>query len=220
MLKRLRKARGWTQEQLAEAVGLAHSTIGHAERGRPASIGEEDIRKLAKVLGAEPDPLIAAAALEKQKPSVRKALDTTRSTPPGIEDVSFAYLPPKGVHGTIAALDTGGLDIRTDEGQGVLLSEQAHTFRVLDGALYPRAHAGDWVYCDTGTPDIGEFVILRLRDGTQLFREFRGEHRGKVTLLGHADDGADKILDVSKRDIRAMLVIVGIYPRDPEKKDS
>ena len=56
----LRRQRGWTQEQLAEQVGVCTSYIGHIERGT-RTLSLETFATLCSVLQAEPNDLLYAA---------------------------------------------------------------------------------------------------------------------------------------------------------------
>ncbi|WP_340388179.1 helix-turn-helix transcriptional regulator [Paenibacillus sp. FSL E2-0151] len=51
-IRELRKAKGWTQEQLAEAAGLHYSYIGGVERG-DRNISLETLEKIIKAIGTE-----------------------------------------------------------------------------------------------------------------------------------------------------------------------
>ena len=57
-VRRLRQARGWTQAQLADAIGLGWSedTTGQAEHGRRAWTADE-IAAVARALGVAPGRL-------------------------------------------------------------------------------------------------------------------------------------------------------------------
>ena len=56
-IKKLRRAKGWTQRELADAVGLAMDTISRYERGdrEPRA---SDIKKLSAALGVKEDELL------------------------------------------------------------------------------------------------------------------------------------------------------------------
>ena len=57
-IRRRRQALGWTQEQLAEAIGVSTSFIGHIERGsRKASI--DTLVELANALEVSADYLLS-----------------------------------------------------------------------------------------------------------------------------------------------------------------
>jgi transcriptional regulator with XRE-family HTH domain len=56
-LARLRKVRGWSQEQLALESGLARSYLGGVERGQ-RNIALLNICRLAETLGVPPSELL------------------------------------------------------------------------------------------------------------------------------------------------------------------
>lgn len=56
-LRRQRKAKGLSQEALADIAGLDRSFVGQVERGE-RSISLKNIVKLAKALGIEPAELL------------------------------------------------------------------------------------------------------------------------------------------------------------------
>ncbi len=51
-IKFFRKARGLTQQELAEAVGVTHDQISQIERGKSA-IGQKTFEKICQQLGIE-----------------------------------------------------------------------------------------------------------------------------------------------------------------------
>jgi len=55
-IRTLRLAKGWTQEDLANASGLHSTYIGGIERGE-RNVGLLNIYKIAKALGVEPSEL-------------------------------------------------------------------------------------------------------------------------------------------------------------------
>lgn len=57
-LRSLRQARGWSQERLAQAVGLDRSYVGGVERGE-RNVSLENISKFARGLGVKPSELLA-----------------------------------------------------------------------------------------------------------------------------------------------------------------
>lgn len=52
-LKELRTVRGWTQEQAAEACGIAYKYFQHVESGRRPNLRLETLEKLASGYGVE-----------------------------------------------------------------------------------------------------------------------------------------------------------------------
>lgn len=62
-VKRLRRERFWTQEQLAEEAGVAASTVVYIEMGPDAEKGTKEprfstLKKLANALGVDPRDLL------------------------------------------------------------------------------------------------------------------------------------------------------------------
>ena len=53
-----RSARGWTQERLAEAVGLHFTYVGSVERGE-RNVSLRNILRLAEALGVDPGSLVS-----------------------------------------------------------------------------------------------------------------------------------------------------------------
>jgi transcriptional regulator with XRE-family HTH domain len=74
VIKKLRIAKGWSQEQLGEASGLSLRTIQRLENGGNAAI--ESVRALAAALDVDPNDLIS---IEKdEKPVNMKPFDAVK----------------------------------------------------------------------------------------------------------------------------------------------
>lgn len=85
LILRLRTARGWTQEALAERSGLNQPTIADIERGRSKLPGPDIRRRLAVALGVRHvDLLIAAGQLT---PDEVAPLPGTHITDPLLADL-------------------------------------------------------------------------------------------------------------------------------------
>jgi transcriptional regulator with XRE-family HTH domain len=56
-VRAFREARGWSQEQLGEHIGLHRTAVGHVERGE-LNIGLNTIVKLARGLTIDPGELL------------------------------------------------------------------------------------------------------------------------------------------------------------------
>ena len=57
-LKRLRRGRGWTQQELSEASGVAQSTIAQIEKMRREEPRPGTLKKLAEALDVSPAELL------------------------------------------------------------------------------------------------------------------------------------------------------------------
>jgi transcriptional regulator with XRE-family HTH domain len=66
-LRTLREAKGLTQQQLAEAIGVRQATISDLETGKSRRIDLDLIEQLARVLGVKPGDLLERAAPEKSR---------------------------------------------------------------------------------------------------------------------------------------------------------
>ena len=57
-IKEIRKAKDWTQAQLAEKAGVRRATVNRIENAKVTSIDLEVLEKLAKALEVDPGYLI------------------------------------------------------------------------------------------------------------------------------------------------------------------
>lgn len=57
-LRRLRKRKGWTQEELAEYADIAYKHVQRLEGKRPSPVKIDTIEKLAKAFGVRPAKLL------------------------------------------------------------------------------------------------------------------------------------------------------------------
>ena len=64
-LRRVRRLRGYTQQQLAQLVGVGSSTLGMYEQGR-RNPKRETLHRLCEVLQVSPEYLTAAAGTQEQ----------------------------------------------------------------------------------------------------------------------------------------------------------
>lgn len=64
-LRRVRRLRGYTQQQLAQLVGVGSSTLGMYEQGR-RNPKRETLHRLCEVLQVSPEYLTVAAGTQEQ----------------------------------------------------------------------------------------------------------------------------------------------------------
>jgi len=62
-VRQLRAIRGWTQEELADASGLAQTTVSAIESGRVSRTSADNIERLARAFGVTRRSLYEAAEL-------------------------------------------------------------------------------------------------------------------------------------------------------------
>lgn len=71
-LRTIREAKGLTQEQLAERVGMAYQAIARIERGDSDNPTWSTVQKLAEALGVEPNDFQADDDEPPARPGKRK----------------------------------------------------------------------------------------------------------------------------------------------------
>lgn len=84
-IARARTARGWSQPQLAEALGLSLSYIGTVERGERA-VSLHVLAAVAHVLGIKLDEVLAGNGAERR--AVDELATLTASVPPELRGVA------------------------------------------------------------------------------------------------------------------------------------
>lgn len=154
-LRGLRKARGLTLTQLAEAATLSHPFLSQLERGlaRPSMASLE---RLARALGTSRVELIAASEPPRTDPDTR----------PSFVGAADGVIGPYA-EGTARVLVTGPRRFEPLEFSGAnavpgdhYVHEEDEFLTVLEGSivisfgLYGERtlHVGDSVYCRSGTP--------------------------------------------------------------------
>ncbi len=89
IIKEARLAKGFTQEELADKVGVKKSAVAKWENGRVSEIKRSNLKNLAEALGLNPNQLLGEMA-EKEKPTaaddglsenVRKLIDFAKTVP-------------------------------------------------------------------------------------------------------------------------------------------
>ena len=66
-IRDVRRERGWTQDQLANAVGVSRSAVAQWETGRSGQVGST-LTRLAEVLGVSPDYLLLGSSASDRAP--------------------------------------------------------------------------------------------------------------------------------------------------------
>jgi transcriptional regulator with XRE-family HTH domain len=77
----LRSQRGWTQEQLAEKIGVTHATIQRLESGS-RRMTEQRIVQLAAIFDVEPGELLVSSRSTRASEDERRAVDLVRRMTP------------------------------------------------------------------------------------------------------------------------------------------
>lgn len=169
-IKRLRTERDWTQEQLAELVGVARSTVTQWESGwSTPRMGM--VQKLASVFGV-PASVVIGDNVEKSIPKNFKP----------INPVPTVKIPVVGVVHAGQPIDYEEVDYTLDVPQSVIHHEDGYYGCVVEGDCMDKVYPeGCLVVVDTHKEprdgSIGAFEI----DGYQVV--MRRVHRGTNTLI-------------------------------------
>lgn len=86
IVRELRQARGWTQQELAERVGMSQRWVSDVESGRTRMPHLDKVRRLADVLGTDRGVLIAAADYAEH-PDVARQVGGVRDPDPASEAI-------------------------------------------------------------------------------------------------------------------------------------
>ena len=167
-LKKLRKARGFTLDELAAKIGTSKQTVHRYENGTITNIPPEKVELMAEALGVTPAQLMGWSS-----PSVGVG---------GILPVTVKRLP---ILGEIAC------------GEPIYASEEHESFAVADGDLDAdfclKAHGdsmtgarifdGDIVFIRAqDTVDNGEIAAVIINDEATLKRVYYYPNEGKLIL--------------------------------------
>lgn len=68
-LRELRRARGWSQTELARRAGVRQATVSHLESGAAAKLSLEVLERLADALQVDPGYLLVRVSGGVKKPS-------------------------------------------------------------------------------------------------------------------------------------------------------
>jgi repressor LexA len=165
LLQAIRTARGWTQEELADALDVGQSTVSRLEKGGGVPYGGtmELIRKLARESGiVERDPV-----LSNQAPLMG------RVGAGAVIDVEFEQPPPEGYH-TIELPFT--------------FPEAVIAFEVEGDSMLPAYEPGEVIVClrdqvRATEHYLGKRVVVRLSTGQRFVKRLvRGSRKGFFNL--------------------------------------
>ncbi|WP_231571723.1 helix-turn-helix domain-containing protein [Gordoniibacillus kamchatkensis] len=78
-IKELRERQGWSQDQLAELLGMNRANVSNYERGVITNIPSEIIVKLAALFGTSTDYLLGTSTTSDQQKQVERRSNTARN---------------------------------------------------------------------------------------------------------------------------------------------
>ncbi len=68
LIRRARTEKGYTQEELAELVGVKKSAVAKWENGRVSEIKRSNLKRLSEALGLNPNELVGSELQTKKPP--------------------------------------------------------------------------------------------------------------------------------------------------------
>lgn len=194
--KREMEARGISQEQMAEWLGVTQGAVGHWLNGKR----EPKLETINQLLGLLSLPQLSmaafgATALEAGPPLSRPFQRT--------KIVGTAQLGPDGYWDALAAAD-GWLDVPTTD-------PDAYSLRVKGESMAPAIRSGWVVWCEPNHQLIpGEYVMVRCTDGQSMVKELLYENAEEVSLMA-VNDGYGR-LTIARSDIEQIHYVGGIVP--------
>ncbi|WP_343203516.1 XRE family transcriptional regulator [Luteibacter sp. SG786] len=207
-LREARKAKKMSQADLAEHVGLSRVAVGlwetaNAEnRTKPNT---DQLRTVAKVLGVSLSWLIEGTD-SPVSPSDATAGHIPRS--------SFRRVPVVGT--ASLGMDGYWTDLEYPKGQGdgyfefPTTDRDAYVLQVRGGSMHPAIRSGWYVVIEPNkSPQMGEFVMVKLVDGRSTVKEFLWHRDGEYVL--NAISTGERLV-IAEDDIEAIHHVGGILP--------
>ena len=194
--KQAMEARGVSQEQMAEWLGVTQGAVGHWLNGKREP-KLETINQLLELLSL---PQLTMAALPPAEleagPALSRPFQRTKI-------VGTAQLGPEGYWDALAAAD-GWLDVPTSD-------PDAYSLRVKGESMAPAIRSGWVVWCEPNHALIpGEYVMVRCNDGQCMVKELLYENTEEVSLMA-VNDGYGR-LTIARQDIEQIHYVGGIVP--------
>ena len=168
-LKELRKGRGMTLEELAEAVGTSRQTIHRYENGRISNIPPEKVERLAEALGTTPTALMGWD--EELSAKYENILPISIKSLPMLGEIACGEpIYAEESHDSYVAVNT---DLDAD------FCLRAHG----DSMIGARIYDGDTVFIRSqSSVDNGEIAAVIINDEATLKRVYFYPEEGKLVL--------------------------------------
>lgn len=182
-VKAARKHKGWTLEQLGDAMGRSKATAGFWENGKTAPSFVQ-VQRIAEVTGY-PHPF----GREGPPGSPPPPKDATPQLPDGAIPVDPTkshriWVVGKGAGGLAERLwDDGDYPVGVTDQYGLVASTDPHAFlvEVSEESMIPKYTPGDFALVEPGTePELEDDVLVRLSSGQTMIKRLlsqRGAYR-------------------------------------------
>lgn len=207
LIKERRKARGWSQVELAEKVGVAQNTVSAWERGGVASLRNwESVASLLDIPESEFLELMGESVASSEKttripPAVREAVKDILKNPPALMPVvANPIVGARDVPALGRAVGGGdgrfefngevlGWELRPPQLDGV---KNGYSIYADGESMYPRYKPGETIWINPNIPPRrGDDVVVQLF-GEQEFdtphgylKEFVGWQGNRLVLTQH-----------------------------------
>jgi phage repressor protein C with HTH and peptisase S24 domain len=181
-LKKRRAARGWTQDQLADVLGVSKTHVSEMESGKKnpsqpvlARLAEAFGVSLAEMVGGDPAPIVVHSGDEPPGASdLVNVWDVEASAGhgavvPDYETVAYRLAFPPGYLRTVTTSDPGNLEIITVKGRSMI----------------PTLDNDDIVMIDRQKRSLGyDGVFVLMMDETlHVKRVGRASSRGRIRII-------------------------------------
>lgn len=199
-IRAARKHKGWTQEQLGEAIGRTKANVGHWETGKHAP----SIEQLSQISVLTGFPLPPIGAPDSNV-AVAPALATSRLIP-------------------VVGHVKGGLDGYLEEmqypvghGEGFIeywvRDPSAYALRVKGDSMHPRFRAGEFIVVTPGIEaQPGRDVVVKLKDGRKLLKQLNWIRGDEIQLLSVNNGYAPTTLSIDE--VESIQRVAGSVPPD------
>jgi SOS-response transcriptional repressor LexA len=198
-LRKIRKERQLTLEQVALPAGTDTGNLSRIERGLQGA-SEDLLNVLADVLGVHPSRLLQDADVLSPAPVLRE----------------FKNVP---IVGAVQGGDNGFLteiDYPTGYGDGHLTypakDNNTYALKVKGDSMRPRIKNNEFIIIEPNhQPQPGDDVIVCTRDGRKMVKELLYIRDGEVTLRSVNNDHNDITLKLTE--VEKLHYVAAIVPR-------
>lgn len=178
-IRRLRRERGLTQKQLAEAVGVSRASVTQWESGEIGELKSGSLLRTAEVLGTTPGYLETG----REEPTLEAGPPVSEFRAAPI--VGTAQL---GVHGYWVEMEypvghgDGFVDVPTRD-------VNAYAVRVKGDSMAPAIRSGWIVVVEPNRQLVpGEYVLVKTKDGRSMVKELLFQRDNELSLMSVNDE--------------------------------
>jgi phage repressor protein C with HTH and peptisase S24 domain len=200
-----------TAADIARACGIKPPSVSDWLSGKTKSIKGDNLIATARLFGVRPEWLSSGIGSPTDRESSVSQSDATTTH---IPRSAFRRVPVVGT----ASLGMDGywtdLEYPVGHGDGYFefptTDKDAYVLQVRGGSMHPAIRSGWYVVIEPNkTPQMGEFVMVKLADGRSTVKEFLWHRDGEYVLNAIANN---ERLVVDEADIDLVHHVGGILP--------